>query len=142
MNESKLNETEILIFEILQLSRLMPLGQDRYHNTYWFMDHHYTLPPPEIKLRGRPNYRRTLTWGSGKLFVESSHKEWGYYDSIIKVQELMLALDPRGTRESELLTCLQSNETGIRYVMEKRNDELRDPGSCQLHEIYVNRIAI
>ncbi|KAJ3101913.1 hypothetical protein HDU97_000954 [Phlyctochytrium planicorne] len=127
------------------VSRILPLGSDRFFNRYWWFDGPLGAIVPEAealeKLAKKGSVKATgpLECPSGFLFVEEFDfrqedrikflegkipaGKWGYYSDPSQLQQLLSWLDPRGMREMELLSSLNHVSESILLGMRKRTEE-------------------
>eukprot|EP00039_Didymoeca_costata_P003539 m.68277 g.68277 ORF g.68277 m.68277 type:complete len:669 (-) comp11954_c0_seq1:18-2024(-) len=90
------------------LIKSVPLGSDRHYHKYW------------------------LFWHSpGYIFVENVDKSWGYYCTMLEVNELRSYLNDKGVREKALLHGLRTSEAYFSPAMKKRESENRRNGSSR-----------
>jgi hypothetical protein len=100
-----------------RVQRLTPLGRDRQHALYYFLD----------GLGGAD-----AAVGTGKLFMWSDRTDaragsWGYYATPEEVDALLASLDERGVREFALKTALTESYDRITAAMRRRQKVRRWP---------------
>lgn len=128
--------------------RLRKLGQDRYWNTYWWLE------SCGMPVYGMPNCSTSHAgFASGRIFVQGPSRhalmeleqrsrlhefdyakrraedegddaldvnDWGFYDHGDQVTGLLHWLDPRGTRESKLRSAIELRAPTILRTMHHR----------------------
>ncbi|PJF16642.1 hypothetical protein PSACC_03551 [Paramicrosporidium saccamoebae] len=83
--------------------RMRPLGDDRHHRRYWWLDLHLVRPALRVH-------------ASGLLLVEDE-KHWAYYDEAEQVDDLLVFLNPLGCREARLgATLTQYKEQILKTI--------------------------
>ncbi|KAK3023049.1 hypothetical protein RJ639_044839 [Escallonia herrerae] len=89
--------------EEMYVYRSLPLGHDRRRNRYWqFVASSSRYDP-----------------GSGRIFVELIDGSWRLIDSEEAFDALLMSLDTRGIRESQLQIMLQTIETSFKESVRK-----------------------
>ncbi|KAJ3215969.1 hypothetical protein HDU67_010125 [Dinochytrium kinnereticum] len=130
------------------VSRMSPLGCDRYFNRYWWFDGALGSLTPESEALDRMLKKSgvkvggPLDWASGAIFVEDvgfknedrmkffenngspTGGQWGYLSDASQFENLMKWLDPRGIREMGLLSALSHISEAAILGMRKRTEDL------------------
>ncbi|KAJ3116624.1 hypothetical protein HDU96_009179 [Phlyctochytrium bullatum] len=137
---------EVELRMMVGVSRVTPLGCDRYFNRYWWFDGSVGTMTPEIEALQHLTKKGglkigQLEWATGVLFVEDVgfraedrpkfletqgsdvQGRWGYYSNPEQVEDLMRWLDPRGLREMELLSALSHVKEAALMSMKKRLED-------------------
>ncbi|KAJ3316307.1 hypothetical protein HDU76_001901 [Blyttiomyces sp. JEL0837] len=149
------------------VTRLYPLGRDRYFNRYWWFDagfgasHPDTIVFPLAQASMPLNYvvPGPLPVAAGYLFVEEfqglmkdgggdgerkalveaditcESGRWGYFGSIEQLDNLMRWLDPRGLRESWLLSRLDEKKAALIHNFELREKAAAASSEAELKAI-------
>ncbi|KAI8853429.1 hypothetical protein BC829DRAFT_486978 [Chytridium lagenaria] len=139
--------TEVELRMMMGVSRIQPLGMDRFFNRYWWFDGAFGSLTPEAEALEKIAKKAVkpigpLEWASGVIFVEdvgfrpeSKSKfvdgnsteiqgQWGYLSDPAQLEQLKRWLDTRGMREMELLSALNHISDAAVLGMRKRAEHL------------------
>lgn len=95
--------------------RLVSIGQDRFHNRYWYWN----------ALYGRLFVERpAVTSSTSKQGQTTTAASWGYYSTKGELDSLLEFLDARGIREIELKAAIEKKYNKMIAAMDKRSNEI------------------
>ena len=92
--------------------RMLPLGQDRHFNTYWFFD-------------GVGSGAYAAGCGAGRLFVQmKADDSWASYSDPGEIDLLLQRLNPKGERERQLKKTLARVHDRITAAVARRHQDI------------------
>jgi bromodomain adjacent to zinc finger domain protein 1A len=113
--------------------RLISIGQDRFHNRYWYWNAlHGRLfverpaSTPDTSANGHSTNSKNST-NSHSTNATNTTTTWGYYQTKSELDALLEFLDERGIRELSLRAALTKKYPKMVAAMEKRAHEMTLP---------------
>eukprot|EP00026_Physarum_polycephalum_P001657 Phypoly_transcript_01659.p1 GENE.Phypoly_transcript_01659~~Phypoly_transcript_01659.p1 ORF type:complete len:665 (-),score=123.41 Phypoly_transcript_01659:37-2031(-) len=108
--------------------RLISIGQDRYHNRYWYWNAlHGRLFVEQMNSNTSSNGHSTNSHSTNS--TNTSNTTWGYYQTKSELDALLEFLDERGIRELSLRAALTKKYPKMVAAMEKRAHEMTLPAT-------------